>query len=70
MFDLVSAGAPTSARTRHILMRNFFIKQHIRSEEIKLVHCATDVMLADLITKPLQGSKFTRLRDALLRTIE
>ena len=63
---LVQAGKPTSLRTKHIDLRYFFIKQHIDSGEFDLVHCGTIEMLADLLTKPIVGSRFFELVRAII----
>ena len=67
--DLVRAGKSTSSRTRHIKMRHFFIKQHTDSGEIVLQWCETALMLADFLTKPLQGALFLEMRDDLVSVI-
>ena len=36
------------------------------TREVKVVYCPTEDMLADLLTKPLQGKLFFELRDRLL----
>ena len=44
-----------SKRSRHIDMRYFFIKDRLESENIQVVYCPTEFMVADFFTKPLQG---------------
>ena len=63
---LAENGRSNSDRTKHIKLRYFFIKQYLDSGEFELVHCPTDMMIADILTKPLQGETFKRLRDLLL----
>ena len=53
-------------RTRHINIRYFFIKDILMREKIHLEHCKTERMLADFLTKPLQGSNFKRIRDIIM----
>jgi hypothetical protein len=53
---LVKAGRPTSDRTRHINIRYFWIADRVESGEISLEFCPTHAMLADGLSKPLQGS--------------
>jgi hypothetical protein len=59
-------GRSNSDRTKHIKLRYFFIKQYLDSGEFVLTHCPTDLMIADILTKPLQGEKFAKLRDLLM----
>ena len=63
---LAENGRSNSDRTKHIKIRYFFIKQFLDSGEFEMVHCPTDLMVADILTKPLQGEAFKRLRDYLL----
>ena len=58
-------GGPSGATTRHINIRYFWIKEQITEGTIKLVWVPTDRMLADGLTKPLQGTKFVEFRNSL-----
>jgi hypothetical protein len=51
-----------SKRSRHIDMRYFFIKDRLKSENINVVYCPTECMVADFFTKPLQGKLFHYLK--------
>ena len=48
--------------TKHIKAKYFLIKDYYKSGEIDLRYCPTDVMRADVLTKPLQGQKFRDMR--------
>ena len=50
----------------HVKVRYFFMKEQIDNGEIVIKHTATEEMIADILTKPLQGRLFTRLRSLLL----
>ena len=63
---LANNGRSTSDRTRHINIRYFFIKQYLDNGIMTLQHCPATDMIADILTKPLQGNEFERLRDLLL----
>jgi hypothetical protein len=65
---LVERGRPASDRTRHVSVRFFFVKDRVDSKEIKMEYCSTTEMTADILTKPLQGAQFFKLRDQLLNT--
>ena len=54
-------------RTRHINVRYFFTKDQVESGELVIEYLPTEEMLADLLTKPLQGALFRRLRNQLLK---
>lgn len=63
---LLNNGKSTSDKTRHIAIRYFYIKDRIDSKEIKLQYLQTGEMIADILTKPLQGNLFMKLRNDLL----
>ncbi len=52
----------SSKRTKNIKAKYFLIKDYYDSGEIDLRYCPTDVMWADVLTKPLQGHKFRDMR--------
>jgi hypothetical protein len=59
-------GKPSSKRSRHINIRYFYLKDKVDNGELELEYLATDEMIADILTKPLQGEKFLELRRKLL----
>jgi hypothetical protein len=63
---LINNGKSNSARTRHIAIRYFFINDKVKSKEVHVEYVPTHDMIADLLTKPLQGQLFRDLRDKLL----
>ena len=67
---LADKGRSTSERTRHINVRYFFTKDKVESGELMIEYLPTEEMVADLLTKPLQGELFRRLRSKLLNCDE
>ena len=63
---LVRKGRSTSARTRHISIRYYFVKDREDSGEVIVTHLGTSEIIADGLTKPLQGDAFRISRDRLL----
>jgi len=63
---LANKGCSTSERTRHIKIRYFFIKDLIDKGELVLQYRPTGEMLADMLTKPLQGELFRKMRKELM----
>ena len=63
---LATRGHSTSERTKHISSRFFWITDRIKCGEVVVEHVGTDRMLADLLTKPIQGELFRRLRGGVL----
>ena len=58
--------ASSSKRTRHINIRYFFITDRVNMKEVEIEWCPTKEMVADFMTKPLQGSHFRRMRDLIM----
>jgi hypothetical protein len=44
-------------RSKHMIARQGFVKQHVDSGDIIFVHCLGEMMLADITTKPLEGTR-------------
>jgi hypothetical protein len=63
---LIAKGRSTSARTKHINIRYFFVKDRVEAGELVIKYAPTEEMLADLLTKPLQGELFRKLRHSIL----
>ena len=57
---LANKGRSTSERSRHIKIRYFFVSHYIESKEIRLEYLPTGEMVADILTKPLHGTLFTK----------
>ena len=67
---LAERGSAASQRTRHIAIRFFFVHDRMASGEIAIEYMPTGHMLADILTKPLQGILYRRLRGALTNWYE
>ncbi len=55
-----------SSKMKHMKLRELHVKQNIDNNIIKLTYCPTEHMVADILTKPTQGSTFTSLRDRMM----
>jgi KUP system potassium uptake protein len=51
----------STKRTRHLDIRYFFITDCIKGDKLSLEYCPTEYMVADIFTKPLQGSTFLEI---------
>ena len=58
--------ASAGQKSRHIHIRYFFVKDRVKIENIDIVHCPTEEMLADFFTKPLQGQLFEKFKRVLM----
>ena len=53
-------------RSRHLNIRFFFVADQQGKGHIKIVHCPTDQMVGDYMTKPLHGKKFIEFRQDIM----
>ena len=58
-----------SGKLKDMAIRWHFIHSKITAKVIELVYISTQDMVADILTKPLTGKDFTRLRDLLFNRV-
>lgn len=46
-----------NGRTRHIDIRHHFIRECIQDQKVAVEHIGTELMVADILTKPLASDK-------------
>ena len=65
---LLESNSRSSAgkSSRHINIRHCFFKDHIHDGTSEVKHCQTDNLIADHMSKPLQGAKFYHFCKAIL----
>jgi hypothetical protein len=61
--------ALSSKRTKHINIRYYFVTDRINQQELTVEWCPTGNMVADFMTKPMQGAMFKRFRDQIMGVI-
>jgi len=54
------------ARTKHINIRYHFSRQAVKSGEVKLIYCSTELMLAHALNKALCEFKFAKFAKSIL----
>jgi hypothetical protein len=60
-------GKTSSSKwTKHINIRYFFVTSRIVNNELSVEWCPTGQMIADYMTKPLQGTLFQQFRDHIM----
>ena len=52
--------ASSSKRTNHINIQYFFVKDRIDKNEVQAKWCPMKIMVADFMSKPLQGALFKK----------
>ena len=63
---LKNGKSSCGSKSRHIHIRYFFSKDVIKRENMEVLHCPTDAMIADFYTKPLQGKQYYHLRQLIM----
>ncbi len=58
--------ASSSKRIRHINIQYFFVTDRARAKQVSINYCPTGDMTADFRTKPLQGSRFRKMRGEIM----
>ena len=53
-------------RARAINIRYFFLTDQVAKGNLSIMHCPTDDMIGDYMTKPLSGDKFRHFRDIIM----
>jgi hypothetical protein len=67
---MMELGYSTSERTRHIKTRYCFIQDRINAGDTVLQYLPTEAMIADILTKPLQGGVSRELQASLLNYVD
>ncbi|WJX11887.1 hypothetical protein P8452_02442 [Trifolium repens] len=49
-------------RSKHIETKYHFLRYQVTQDKLNLVHCRTNVQIADIMTKPLKADRFKDLR--------
>jgi hypothetical protein len=61
----ISKNPVQHSRTKHIDIRHHFLRDLVESEVVYFSFIPTENQLADILTKPLDGSRFESLRKAI-----
>jgi hypothetical protein len=61
----ISKNLVQHSRTKHIDIRHHVIRDLVESRVVSLSFIPTDNQLADILTKPLDGSRFESLKKAI-----
>ena len=62
---LMKRGGPGSERSRHINIRHFWVAERVANGDVVIEHLSTNLMHANVLTKPVQGAHFERERMGL-----
>ena len=56
----------SSQRTRAMNIRYFFITDQSKRGNVEIKYCPTRIMVADYMTKPLQGALFKKFKKEIM----
>ena len=62
--SLVTKGGG-KPRTRHLRARQYAVKEQVDAGDYKIEYMITEVMIADVLTKPLQSAKYELFVDSM-----
>jgi len=62
----VNGRKSAGKRSRALNVRYFFLTDQVEKKNLSIEYCPTDNMIADFMTKPLQGKKFSRFCEEIL----
>ena len=62
---LMKRGGPGSERSRHINIRHYWGAERVADGDVVIEHLSTELMYANMLTKPVQGAQFEREREGL-----
>jgi hypothetical protein len=57
---MIKNGQSKSLRTKHIKVRYFWLQEQLNEVDFKIDYVPTAMMIADILTKPMQGALFKR----------
>jgi kynurenine formamidase len=56
----------TTGRSKHMDVRCHFCREKVESGDLEVKYCATENMLADVLTKPLVSARHGKLCNAIM----
>jgi hypothetical protein len=65
----MNGRALSSKRTRHIEIWYYYVANQVSKGDLSVVWCPTDEVIADFLTKPLQGKAFVKFWDLLMGAV-
>jgi len=63
----MAKGGGSFQKQKHILVKYHYSRELVKDKVIEMVHCGTEDMVADILTKPTSKSVLKRLRNLLMR---
>ena len=67
---LENGRGSSTKRTRHLNIRYYYLHDCVKRGELDIKHCSTEDMIADYLSKPVQGKQFFKLHSLLMNLKE
>ena len=64
--QLMNSGPASNSKSKHVRIRTFWLRERIQEGDFVAVYKPTEEMIADGLTKPLQGASFDKFADLIL----
>ncbi len=61
VLKLVTGSKPMNDTSKHMEIQRLFIKEAIEQDNMTIIHCKSEDMLADVLTKAMIGNQFKKL---------
>jgi hypothetical protein len=62
----LSKTSMATGRNKHMDVRYYLCREKVESEDVEVQYCATESMLADVLTKPLVSARHNKLCNAIM----
>ena len=66
VINIINGGIETMQKTKFLRVRMAHVKEIIEENGVEMKYCPTEKMVVDILTKPICGNQFKRLRDVML----
>ena len=63
---LINGKESCTSNSRHVAIKYFWCTDRIKNGNITVKHCPTEKMIADYMSKPLQGKLFHTFRNVIM----
>jgi hypothetical protein len=63
---LVNGKASYTSNSKHVAIKHFWCTDRMKKGDISVRHCPTEKMIADYMSKPLQGKLFVAFRNVIM----
>ena len=63
---VINGGIESMNKTKYMRVRIAHTKEIIEQGNVEVRYCPTEEMIVDILTKPISGKQFKKLRDMML----